>query len=309
MYGLTFLQFLNHQHRLQPFLTTNHIPNTHSHHINMPSIRYYNETAPFWDFIANLESNGAQHPFFSAYNPQARDGQHGDLPHRSHHEGPQEGEPSSSQGPQQGPSGPPDPEVPLPPQSPEDTPWGAFPFGPRGHCGPHRGGWGGRGRRGPWGRGRRWENTPFGDFDMNKIGEIIASQFGLGGDSASKEGSNGKDFSPPADVFDTEDSYIVHISLPGAKKEDVGVNWDADKSELSIAGVIYRPGSEDFLKTLALDERKVGVFERKIRLGSRVSPALVDMDGISAKMEDGVLIVTIPKEDKDFVDVKKVDIQ
>ena len=144
---------------------------------------------------------------------------------------------------------------------------------------------------------------------MNKIGEFIASQFGLGGDSVNKESSNGKDFSPPADVFDTEDSYIVHISLPGAKKEDVGVNWDADKSELSVAGVIYRPGNEDFLKTLALDERKVGVFERKIRLGSRVSPALVDMDGISAKMEDGVLIVTIPKEDKDFVDVKKVDIE
>ena len=144
---------------------------------------------------------------------------------------------------------------------------------------------------------------------MNKIGEFIASQFGLGGDAVNKESSNGKDFSPPADVFDTEDSYIVHISLPGAKKEDVGVSWDADKSELSVAGVIYRPGNEDFLKTLALDERKVGVFERKIRLGSRVSPALVDMDGISAKMEDGVLIVTIPKEDKDFVDVKKVDIE
>lgn len=150
---------------------------------------------------------------------------------------------------------------------------------------------------------------PFGDFDLNKIKEFIASQFGLGGEAGDKEASNGKDFSPPADVFDTEDSYIVHISLPGAKKEDVGVNWDADKSELSVAGVIYRPGSEEFLKTLALDERKVGVFERKIRLGSRASPAQVDLDGISAKMEDGILMVTIPKEDKDFVDVKKVDIE
>ena len=87
------------------------------------------------------------------------------------------------------------------------------------------------------------------------------------------------------------------------------MNWDAEKSELSVAGVIYRPGSEELLKTLALDERKVGVFERKIRLGSRASPAQVEADGIHAKMEDGVLIVTIPKEDKDFVDVKKVDIE
>ena len=148
---------------------------------------------------------------------------------------------------------------------------------------------------------------------MTKLGEFLSSQFGFGGPAGDREGTGpgkeGKDFEPAADVFDTEDAFIVHISLPGAKKEDVGVNWNADQSELSVAGVIYRPGSEEFLKTLALDERRVGVFERKVRLGSRASPAQVDMDGISAKMEDGILMVTIPKEDKDFVDVKKVDIQ
>lgn len=146
---------------------------------------------------------------------------------------------------------------------------------------------------------------------MSKFAEFLGAQFGMGGASSStdKEAAGaGKDFEPAADIFDTEDAYIVHISLPGAKKEDVAVNWDSDKSELSVGGVIYRPGSEEFLKTLALDERKVGVFERKVRLGSRASPAQVEVDGISAKMEDGILMVTIPKEDKDFVDVKKVDI-
>ncbi len=147
---------------------------------------------------------------------------------------------------------------------------------------------------------------------MSKFAEFLGAQFGMGGASSSTDkeaASAGKDLEPAADVFDTQDAYIVHISLPGAKKEDVAVNWDSDKSELSVAGVIYRPGSEEFLKTLVLDERKVGVFERKVRLGSRASPAQVDVDGISAKMEDGILIVTIPKEDKDFVDVKKVDIE
>ena len=120
--------------------------------------------------------------------------------------------------------------------------------------------------------------------------------------------ANSKDFTPPADIFDTPDAYVVHVSLPGAKKEDVGVNWDADKSELNIAGVVYRPGDEEFLKTLALNERKVGVFERKVKLGSKANPANVDADAISAKMEDGVLLITIPKNEE-FVDVKKVDIE
>lgn len=145
---------------------------------------------------------------------------------------------------------------------------------------------------------------------MSKIGEFFAAQFGnsfgAGEDKASAEQ---KDFSPPADIFDTEDAYIVHVSLPGAKKEDVGVNWDSDKSELSVAGVIHRPGDEDFLKTLALDERTVGVFERKVRLGSRANPAQIDADAIAARMEDGVLIVTIPKLDREYVEVKKVDIE
>ena len=147
---------------------------------------------------------------------------------------------------------------------------------------------------------------------MSKIAEFLGSQFGRGGSTTDRDAaasSNSSSFEPAADVFDTEEAYIVHVSLPGAKKEDVGVNWDSDKSELSVAGVVYRPGSEEFLKTLALDERKVGLFERRVRLGSRATPAQVDVEGISAKMEDGVLMVTIPKEDKDFVDVKKVDIE
>ncbi|KAL8896457.1 MAG: hypothetical protein Q9207_007695 [Kuettlingeria erythrocarpa] len=276
----------------------------------MPSIRYYNQTAPFWDFIANLENNAGNHPFFSAYNSDSGDTRRGDRPSGPpppHHEGTP---PPSHEGPP-----PPQGDHPHPPQSPHDHPFGpGFPF----HGRRHPGGRGGH-RGGPGRCGSGFGGGPFpawggfgGDLDMNKIADFFASHFNTGNngknDSSAKDGAS-KDFSPPADVFDTEENYIIHISLPGAKKEDVGVNWDADKSELSVAGVIYRPGDEDFLKTLALDERQVGVFERKVRLGSRASPAAVDEDGMSAKMEDGVLIVTIPKRDSGYVEVKKVDIE
>lgn len=89
----------------------------------------------------------------------------------------------------------------------------------------------------------------------------------------------------------------------------MGVNWDANKSELSVAGVIYRPGDEEFLKTLSVDERKVGAFERKIQLGTMANPAHVDVDGIVAKLEDGVLRVEVPKLDAGYVEVRKVDVE
>ena len=148
-----------------------------------------------------------------------------------------------------------------------------------------------------------------GDDRANTTNDTATREADESGETDKKSAGNSKDFTPHADVFDTEDAYVIHLSLPGAKKENVDVNYDADKSEVSVAGVITRPGEEAFLKTLALDEREVGVFERKIRLGSRAHPAAVEVEGIHAKMEDGILIITVPKVDREYVDVTKVDIE
>ncbi|KAJ5038751.1 uncharacterized protein L3040_006431 [Drepanopeziza brunnea f. sp. 'multigermtubi'] len=122
-------------------------------------------------------------------------------------------------------------------------------------------------------------------------------------------------FTPPIDVFSTEAAYVLHIALPGAKKEDVGVNWDADKGELNIAGVVYRPGDETFLKSLKSGERRVGAFERSVKLPPRGKEeeeeeegAEVDGEEIGAKLEDGLLVITVPKVEREWIEVKKVDI-
>lgn len=269
----------------------------------MPSVRYYNQTAPFWDFVANLESTAADHPFFGAYSPNARQGQDTEG---SHPDGPPAQE-----------SSPPVAEIHQPQATHHPH---SHPDQPRNHEGPgcgygrHRGGT----RRGGFGGHGGPGGFPFGGpqaFDLGSIAQFFQQHLGVDPQSAAegKESKDSrdsaKDFTPSADVFDTEDAYVIHVAIPGAKKEDVGVNWDADKSELSVAGVVYRPGDEDFLKTLAMGERKVGVFERKVRLGSRASPAQVDTESITAKMEDGILMVTIPKLDREYVEIKKVDIE
>ncbi|KAF9695636.1 hypothetical protein EKO04_006397 [Ascochyta lentis] len=229
---------------------------------------------------------------------------------------------------------------------PHDGPGHRGPHGPhhghhgnhsfRGHHGPpHHGG---QRMQGPWGNGtfggpcRGFEgfgagfNTSAGAkqfFESLCAGSNTsagARQFfetlmgnqashGSGNDDTPVASKDNEDFTPEADMFDTLSSYVIHVSLPGAKKEDVGVNWDAEKSELSVAGVIYRPGDEELLKTLSMKERNVGPFERKIRLGSRANPARVDVDGITAKLEDGILRVEVRKEDEGFVEIKKVEVE
>ncbi|KAL6809431.1 hypothetical protein GGI42DRAFT_317897 [Trichoderma sp. SZMC 28013] len=128
-------------------------------------------------------------------------------------------------------------------------------------------------------------------------------------------------FSPPIDIFNTPDAFILHTALPGAKKDDVGVTWNPQTRSLRIAGVVHRPGDEAFLQTLTgVRERRVGVFEREVKLppegetekkaDGEETDLDVDVDGfgITARMEEGILIVTVPKVEKEWMEVRKVDI-
>ena len=125
------------------------------------------------------------------------------------------------------------------------------------------------------------------------------------------QNTDSETFAPPVDVFNTEQAFVLHVALPGAKKEDIGVNWDTDKSVVNIAGVLYRPGDEKFLEGLASAERRVGMFERSIVLPPVGVAEKDEIDGfsISAKMEDGVLIIVVPKVEKEWTEIRKVDIE
>jgi HSP20 family protein len=199
--------------------------------------------------------------------------------------------------------------------------------------GPHRRRGGGcRGRGGPRGFHAHAHAHPYGGpFDFRPLMQAFAShpfaqalqstfeqaQQGQTGESATENragqaAEQGDDsFSPPVDIFSTEKTYVLHIALPGAVKEDVGVNWNADQGVLNVAGVVYRPGNEVFLSTLTSSERKIGMFERSIKLPPAGSNDKEEVDGfsITATMENGILIVTVPKFEKEWTEVHKIDVE
>ncbi|KAI9893227.1 MAG: hypothetical protein M1814_000354 [Vezdaea aestivalis] len=111
-------------------------------------------------------------------------------------------------------------------------------------------------------------------------------------------------FRPAVDIFESPSKYDIHVSLPGSQKTDIGLDWDQENGTLKIAGVIHRPGGEEFLKTITnVAERRTGLFERKVKLEK------VDADAILAKLEDGVLRIEVPKEEKEFDVIKKIDVE
>lgn len=116
-------------------------------------------------------------------------------------------------------------------------------------------------------------------------------------------------FVPEVDIFDTPEAYILHVSLPGAIREDIGVEFDADTNEIQISGVVHRNADEELLKKLVIKGRGVGVFRRKFRLGTQKRPASVDAEHITAKLENGILSVLVPKQEKEASEKHRVEIQ
>ncbi|GAD99549.1 conserved hypothetical protein [Paecilomyces variotii No. 5] len=121
--------------------------------------------------------------------------------------------------------------------------------------------------------------------------ELVMGRFGY-------HGNEEMDFIPRADVFSTANEFVVHIPLPGAKKSDISVEYDAENSTLRLQGIVHRPGmTEEMGHALVVNERayKTGVFERKLKLGHRRETAHIDADKITASLNDGILLVVLAK--------------
>jgi len=93
----------------------------------------------------------------------------------------------------------------------------------------------------------------------------------------------------PVDLFRDGDRYILHADLPGADPGSIDV--DLDGSQLTIRAQ-RTADSRDGVRWLAR-ERGAGSFLRQFTLGEGV-----DLDGISATYESGVLSVVIPVSER-----------
>lgn len=96
-------------------------------------------------------------------------------------------------------------------------------------------------------------------------------------------------FTPPIDIQETDDAYIVEVDVPGMKKEDVQIEVNDDV--LTIKGE-RKNGHEEKREDYHRIERQYGSFRRTVTV-----PGGFQYDAVSAKFEDGVLRVTLPKRE------------
>ena len=101
------------------------------------------------------------------------------------------------------------------------------------------------------------------------------------------------------DVEENEKEYSVSAELPGATKDQVGVDFQEGRLCISV-------NRED-----KVNEESKNYIHREIRRTSASRSVYLSdgaADGIKAKMEDGVLTVTIQKQKKEET-ARKIDIE
>ena len=90
---------------------------------------------------------------------------------------------------------------------------------------------------------------------------------------------------PFANILETKDGYVLEAEMPGVRKD--GLEITVENGELLIVGrraPLERKGRELFRESRGLDYRRV--FELD---------ASIDTSRITAKIDQGVLTLTLPK--------------
>jgi HSP20 family protein len=142
----------------------------------------------------------------------------------------------------------------------------------------------------------RWE--PFASFD-NMFGRMPA--FMRWPRLPEFEGETKFDWSPSADISETEQEYLIRAELPAVKKEDVHVTFE--DGMLTISGERKQKEEEKKEKFHRL-ETFYGKFSRSFTL-----PENVESGAIRAESKDGIITIHVPKTRAEIKKPKEIKIQ
>ena len=96
-------------------------------------------------------------------------------------------------------------------------------------------------------------------------------------------------WTPPIDVYETDDRYVIAAELPGLAREDVELALE--DSRLTIRGQRSdRTATSGQVIHFHQVERGHGAFARTFEFGSKI-----DTEAVLADLTNGVLTITLPK--------------
>ncbi|MBT1703985.1 Hsp20/alpha crystallin family protein [Chryseosolibacter indicus] len=125
------------------------------------------------------------------------------------------------------------------------------------------------------------------DFVPTTFNNLIDRFFN---ESLSRSGGSAYSFVPRVDIVENATAYEIHVAVPGMNKEDFKL--DLNDNYLTVSGE-RKFKKEQSDKNFHAIETQYGTFSRSFAL-----PEHVDASKITAKYENGILEVVIPKDEK-----------
>ncbi len=90
---------------------------------------------------------------------------------------------------------------------------------------------------------------------------------------------------PDVDILEDADAYVILADMPGVNEGDVDIQLDKGVLALDAAA----PNAEEALATRHAECRSGG-YHREFRISERI-----DAGAVTAKMQNGVLVLRLPK--------------
>ncbi len=106
------------------------------------------------------------------------------------------------------------------------------------------------------------------------------------------------------DIHEHEENFVIDIDLPGVKKEDVKLTLENGVLSISTARNLNKEEKEEKTGRVIRRERYSGAMSRSFYVGDNLAA-----EDISARMENGVLSLTIPKKGPKLPEKKTIAIE
>jgi HSP20 family protein len=130
-------------------------------------------------------------------------------------------------------------------------------------------------------------NTGVNDFAPTTFANLIDRFFN---ESLSRTGGSQYSFVPKVDIVENEKSFEIHVAVPGMNKDDFKIDLNDDLLTISGERKFSKDKKENNYHSI---ETQFGTFLRSFSL-----PENVDAAKISAAYVNGILEITIPKDEK-----------
>jgi HSP20 family protein len=134
----------------------------------------------------------------------------------------------------------------------------------------------------------RWEPVR----ELNSLQQEMNRLFSTFFDSpaGNGNGAGARRWVPAMDLVESDEQFILTADLPGLAEGDIKLEFEGDVLTLSGERKVDQEQRKDGFYRL---ERATGAFSRSLTL-----PEGVDVDGVSATFDKGVLEVRIPKPEQ-----------